>query len=127
MSDQLTILIPTSPIPSHPSTAILDETIANIRKYTDACIIIMADGLHSTMKHRRHVYNKYLEAVSKKIEAGGYGACVIIRFEEHEHQARMTKKALESVTTPLIMFCEHDCSPVGNIPFSTGYCPSTDT
>ncbi len=114
MSDQLTVLIPTSPIPSHPSTAILDETIANIRKYTDACIIIMADGLHSTMKHRRHVYNKYLDNVRAKLNT--YGDCVLTIFKEHEHQARMTKDVLISVKTPLIMFCEHDCSPVGEVP-----------
>jgi sulfur relay (sulfurtransferase) DsrF/TusC family protein len=115
---QLTVIIPTSPIPSHPSTAILDETIANIRKYTDAEIIIMFDGVHSSLRQRKPAYIQYKDAVMNGIDCGAYGNCRGVIFEGHEHQARMTKKVLETVTTPLIMFCEHDCSPVGEIPFN---------
>lgn len=119
MKEQLTILIPTSPIPSHPDTAILDETIANIRKYTDAKIIIMFDGVHSSLEHRREQYEQYKESVREKMCMGEYGDCDVVLFTEHEHQARMTRKVLEDeVRTPLIMFCEHDTSPIGDIPFS---------
>ncbi len=117
MNNQLTVIIPTSPIPSHPSTAILDETIINIRKYTDAKIIIMFDGVHSSLAHRAEQYSQYMEAAVQKINMGDYGDCSFHAFEAHEHQARMTRKILEEeVTTPLIMFCEHDCSPIGDIP-----------
>lgn len=118
MKNQLTVLIPTSPIPSHPSTAILDETISNIRKYTDAKIIIMLDGVHSSLEHRREQYNQYRDSVIQKMTAMEYGDCNAIIFDAHEHQARMTRKTLESVKTPLIMFCEHDTSPIGDIQFS---------
>src|SRR6478609_4270132 len=108
----ITVIIPTSPIPSHPSTAIMDETISNIRKYTDAKIIIMCDGVHSSLKHRKADYQKYIESITGKY----YGVQVVV-FNEHQHQAIMTRETLKLVTTELIMFNEHDCSPVGEIPF----------
>lgn len=117
MSD-ITILIPTSPIPSHPSTAILDETIANIRKYTDAKIIILFDGVHESLEHRRADYEAYIEEIvyTRKPEYGEYQS---ILFPEHTHQAIMTRFALlNHVRTNLILFCEHDTSPIGEIPFN---------
>lgn len=118
MNNQLTVLIPTSPIPSHPSTEILDETISNLRKYTDAKIVIMFDGIHKSLESRRGDYLKYMEAVHNNIEADKYGYCTARVFSEHTHQAQMTKTVLQfDVNTPLILFCEHDCSPIGEIPF----------
>lgn len=115
MSNQLTILIPTSPIPSHPSTIILDETISNIRKYTDAEIILMFDGVHLSVEHRKDDYQEYrARVIDKSLE---YGHFSFISFSEHTHQAKMTRQALASIKTPLIMFCEHDTSPIGEIPF----------
>lgn len=112
----LTVLIPTSPIPSHPSTAILDETISNIRKYTDAKIIIMFDGVHESLESRREAYEEYYSVVFMKKEL--YGNCTIVRFPEHNHQSMMTRYVLcNLVKTPLVMFCEHDTSPIGDIPF----------
>jgi oligoribonuclease (3'-5' exoribonuclease) len=114
MNNQLTVLIPTSPIPSHPSTAILDETIENIRKVTDAQIIVMFDGVHSSLKHREAAYNEYKENVKK--QSVNYGSFRILDFDKHSHQAIMTRIALGHISTPLIMFCEHDTSPIGEIP-----------
>lgn len=113
MNDLITILIPTSPIPSHPSTAILDETISNIRRYTDAKIVIMCDGVHEKMKHRKEAYLHYLEAIRNK-----YENTAVMVFGGHQHQAFMTREILKYVTTEIIMFCEHDCSPIGDIPFN---------
>ena len=46
MRDLVTVLIPVSPIPSHPSTEVLDVTIDSIRtRLPDAEIIIMFDGV----------------------------------------------------------------------------------
>lgn len=118
MNNQLTVLIPTSPIPCHPSTEILDETIANIRKYTDAEIVIMFDGVHENLKHRQAEYERYKRNVEDNIILEKYGHCSIVSFETHTHQAKMTRTVLESVSTPLIMFCEHDTSPIGDIPFN---------
>ena len=118
MNNNITILICTSPIPSHPSTAILDETITNIRKYTDAKAIIMADGVHESISHRTEDYEKYLITVKDNIISGLYGDCSLKVFEHHRHQSEMTKQTLKEVTTPLIMFVEHDTSIIGEIPFN---------
>lgn len=119
MKDQITILIPTSPIPSHPSTAILDETIANCRKLTDTQIIIMFDGIAEKLKHRKDAYIEYFTEVMKKCRLGKYGDCVTVSSDEHIHQAIMTRFVLDKyIKTPLIMFCEHDTSPIGEIPFN---------
>lgn len=115
----LTVLIPTSPIPSHPSTSILDETISNVRKYTEERIIILFDGVHESLEHRSNDYFVYRMSVIENIEAGKYGYCTYIDFKEHTHQAKMTRFALDFyVDTPLILFCEHDTSPIGEIPFN---------
>lgn len=115
----LTILIPTSPIPAHPSTEILTETISNVRKYTEERIIILFDGVHESLEHRREQYEEYKRAVIAAIEAGAYGYCTHIAFDEHTHQAKMTRYAMTYyVDTPLILFCEHDTSPIGDIPFN---------
>lgn len=117
MKQLLTVLIPTSPIPSHPDTAILDETIKNIRQYTDAEIILMVDGVHESLQHRAREYEQYVKNVTKKKDAGDYGAMTILINGTHTHQAAMTRYALDHfVKTPLIMFCEHDTSPIGDIP-----------
>lgn len=115
--NNLTVLIPTSPIPSHPSTAILDETIANIRKYTDARIIIMFDGIHQSLESRREQYKEYYDNVISKSEL--YGDVQLVKFPSHLHQSGMTKYVLSNlVKTTLVMFCEHDTSPIGEIPFA---------
>lgn len=113
----ITVLIPTSPIPSHPDTAILDEMIFNIRQYTDAQIVIMADGVHSSLAHRTEDYMQYIERVNENIESLQYGDCTLTVFEHHVHQAIMTSTILKAIKTPLILFCEHDTSPIGDIPF----------
>ncbi len=117
MKDLLTILIPTSPIPSHPSTEIFDETISNVRNYTTAQIIILFDGIHHSLEHRRGQYDGYKKEVLKNISEGKYGDCIPVIFPEHTHQSLMTKIVLtDFVKTPLIMFVEHDTSPINEIP-----------
>lgn len=116
MNNQLTVLIPTSPIPSHPSTDILDETIANIRKYTDATIMVMFDGIHSSLHARAKDYLEYRSLVAQKYS--GDESVVLSYFPSHEHQTGMTRIILDTfVDTPLILFVEHDTYIGGDIPF----------
>lgn len=121
MKDLLTVLIPTSPIPSHPSTHILDKTIANVRKYTDARIIIMFDGVHESLAHRKEDYFEYKRKVMDDIGRGVHNDCIYVEASSHAHQAKLTdyilRRSRNKVTTPLIMFVEHDTFPSGDIPF----------
>jgi hypothetical protein len=78
----------------------------------------MFDGIHKSMVHRESDYYLYKERVQEKVSKGEYGKCSTLNFNAHTHQATMTKAALRLVSTPLIMFCEHDTSPVGEIQFN---------
>ncbi len=104
----VTVLIPTSPIPSHPDTAMIEQTVDSVRHHLpDAEIILMADGVRPEQEHRRADYEAYLHRVLC-LSANGWGAAVPLLFDEHQHQAGMTRRALDLVRTPLVLFVEHD-------------------
>lgn len=105
--DKVTILIPTSPIPSHPSTEIIDEVIAGIRNYFPvAKIIIMCDGVRQSVEHRRAQYAEYLcKLASKHIDDPNTR---LKFFNEPTQQAWMTRETLKEVTTSFVLFNEHD-------------------
>lgn len=113
---EYTILIPTSPIPSHPSTAILDGTIASVRfHHPDADILVMCDGIRPEQEHRREDYDRYVQEVCWKANFEWHNVYPIV-FAGHEHQANMTRVALDYVHTPLIVFVEHDTPIVTDEP-----------
>ena len=104
-SSQITVLIPTSAIPIHPDTVVMDETVAGIRHhFPDAHIIILADGIWSGIAHRQFQYEKYLAAID-----GKYANTRIIRFPVHTQQTAMAQYAIQNfVKTRLIWWNEHD-------------------
>jgi hypothetical protein len=104
----LTVLVPTSPIPSHPDTAILEETIKSIRHHLEDCeIIIMFDGIRTDQQQYKGAYEEYIRRVLWKCN---YEWTNVLPwpFKKHSHQAQMTREALTTVHTPLILFVEHD-------------------
>jgi hypothetical protein len=110
LDSQVTILIPTSPIPRHPSTDLLERCVASIRQYfPTAHAIIMADGVRSQVEHRREQYAGYLKGLSELINEGKLGNTKLSVFANHSQQATMTRNVLyHHVHTPLILFVEHD-------------------
>lgn len=115
--DPLTILIPTSPIPTHPTTLILDQTIESIRfHFPHADILVMCDGVRPEQEDRRHDYDRYVQEVCWKANFEWERVYPIV-FGGHEHQANMTRAALDYVKTPLVMFVEHDTPLVTDEPF----------
>lgn len=106
--NKITVIIPTSPIPSHPSTGVIEETIQNIRSMLPDCeIIIGIDGVRREQEFRREDYEKYIQRLLWLCNYEWHNV-LPVRFQEHQHQALMTKKLLEMVNTPLILFVEHD-------------------
>lgn len=104
----ITVLVPTSPIPSHPDTRVIDETIGTIRSHLPiAEIIIMIDGVRGEQEEFRNNYQEYTRRLLWKCNCEWENVTPLF-FEEHTHQAGMTRKALELVSTPLILFVEHD-------------------
>jgi DNA-dependent RNA polymerase auxiliary subunit epsilon len=61
----VTIVIPTSYIPSHPSTKVIEETIKNTRfHFPDNEIILQIDG----MRQEQIMYEKeYIERIANKL------------------------------------------------------------
>ncbi len=105
LRDQITVVIPTSPIPSHPSTAIIDETILTVRRHLpDSPILIQADGIRPEQESLRGAYTQYLGHLANR---NTYKTELHI-FETFQHQASMMKKTIDQIKTPLMLYLEHD-------------------
>lgn len=125
LRDEITVLISTSPIPSHPSTAILDETIQSIRFHLpESEILVMCDGVRPEQEIRRKDYGEYLHRLLWKCNHE-YRNILPIIHEEFLHQALMTKQVLNEVRTPLILFMEHDTPLVTDEPILWEVCART--
>jgi hypothetical protein len=111
----VTVLIPTSPIAAHPDTAVIEETIASVRYWhPDAEIVVMCDGVRPEQEHYRERYSEYLERLVWL--AARDGRILPVIHGEHLHQAEMTRRALDLVDSPLVLFVEHDTPLVTDEP-----------
>ena len=118
-NDLITVLIPTSPIPGLPETKYIDEVISSVRSHLPkAQIIIMADGIREEQAKYKADYDEYIRRLLWRANFKWDNTNLLI-FDEHQHQAAMTRKALKLVKTPFILFCEHDTplTPDEPIPF----------
>ncbi len=103
--DRITVLMPTSPIASHPDTATLWETIDSVRvALPHADIIVMADGVRGEQSDLGVCYIEYLRWV---LEAPPANVCVDYDGV-WRHQAGTTKRAMRLVSTEAMLFVEHD-------------------
>lgn len=108
VEDKITILIPTSPIPSHPDTRLIEQTVTSVRHhFPRAEILLMCDGVRPAMEHRRPEYEEYKRRLVWKTNHDWHNVLPII-FDKHTQQAEMTRATIERVRTPLVLFIEHD-------------------
>lgn len=115
--DEITAIIPTCPIPSAPSTEVIDETITSIREnLPDSEIIVMFDGVKPELAERKPAYDEYTRRLLWRIK-NEYTNVIPILFEQHNHQSLMTKEVLKLIRTPLLLFMEHDTPFTGEIPW----------
>lgn len=113
----ITVLVTCSPIPSHPNTEILEETIESVRaQLPDAEIILSFDGVRAEQEHRRADYEAFIQR-ALWLADHRWGNVLPLIHAEHLHQAVCTKRALEHVRTPLMLFVEHDTPLTGEIPW----------
>jgi len=106
----ITVVIPTSPIPAHPSTEIIERTIQSIRKHLpDSEIVIMCDGVRPEVEHRSKQYREYLVYLIEQVNFR-YANVLICPFAKHLQQAGMMKATMAWCHTPLVLFCEHDAT-----------------
>ncbi|MFJ1459744.1 hypothetical protein [Nocardia sp. N2S4-5] len=113
----ITVLMSVSPIPSHPDTRIIDETIASVRaQLPDAEIVIACDGVRPEQEHRRAAYEEFLQRLLWSADHVWHNVLPLI-YDEHLHQAACARRALDHIGTPLILFVEHDTPLLGDIPW----------
>lgn len=123
----ITVLIPISAMPSHPSTEVLDVTVDSIRtRLPDSEIIFMFDAVPAWLAELQPAYEKFKQSMLWKINF--MENCTPLLFDNPSHQSLMTKRALELVRTPLILWAEQDTPLHNDIPFdalepviTTGY------
>jgi hypothetical protein len=103
----VTVIIPTSARPSHPSTRIIDETIASVREsLPDAPIIVTCDGPNES--DRNNPYSEFCHRVTEKFPR-------TLIFADHKHQSGMMTSVLPRISTPLIFYVEDDWEILPNI------------
>jgi len=109
--EAITIVTTTSPIPSHPSTWIIDATYKSVRTYLPtAKYLFLFDGVRQEQEHLRKGYEEYKAILTKRIDGGEWTNSEYILFDEFTHQAGMIRGALhlDRILTPLILWMEHD-------------------
>lgn len=112
--NDISVLIPTSPIASHPSTALIEKCMASVRKHLpDAPIFVMIDGVR---EEQRHYTERYIEYIRNLVTRVDFSTVTFVPFVTFTHQAAMTRKTLEMVKTPLILFMEHDTFFLDGLP-----------
>jgi len=124
----ITCLIPVAPIPSNPSSVVLDETITSIReRLPEAEIILMFDAVDATHEEFRVAYEEFTNKMLWRCEHELHKVFPLLN-DTHSHQSLMTKRALSHVSTSLLLWSEQDTPLHGEIPFedlspivTTGY------
>ncbi len=116
--DEITVVVPVSPIASHPSTAILDETIASIRAHTDAEIIVTFDGVRKEQEDKRADYelfiNRFLTSCPQRVRP--------IIFDAHMHQSGMMRAVANLIMTPMMLYVEQDTPLITDLPIDWDLC-----
>lgn len=116
VDDLISVVVPTSPIPSHPSTDVIDATIASIRERLPyAQIHILVDGVRDEQRHLEAVYWEYARRLCGRVNSDP----TIIPWVHHghRHQSGMFRHVLQHLDTPYVLFVEHDTPLVGEIEF----------
>ena len=103
----ITVVIPISPIPSHPDIRILEETISSIRHHLpDSEIVLTFDGVRTEQKSMLPEYEEHIRRVLWK--ARTWGKVTPFIFDKHKHQSGMMKEVLEYINTPMLLYVEQD-------------------
>ena len=122
MDSQITVIIPTSVLPSHPSTRIIDETIASIRHHLpNSEIIMQIDGLRDEQQDRKADYDEYKTQILWKC-LHEYTNVLPMLFDDLHHQSGMMRKTIGEVRTPLILYVEGDCPLITDQSIDWGRC-----
>lgn len=106
--DLITVIVTTSPVKLHPSTEHLERTVDSVREHLpNAEVIIVADGVRPQQDRLRKRYADYLHRMCWLTNFHWHNVVPLL-LDEWGHQANAVRAALDMVTTPLVLFVEHD-------------------
>lgn len=105
----IAVIVPTSPIKSHPETSILEETLDSIRHHLPtAPIYLTFDGLREEHSDRKADYDEYTRRALWLAEHK-YNDIVPYVFYDHQHQSGMLQYTIDDdFDWPLVLYVEHD-------------------
>lgn len=109
-SDDVTVVVTSSPTPNDPNTFLLDETIGSIVDSMGASpdLVLAFDGVRVEQAEMRDPYAAMIHEVCSRALSLPTAGILPLVAPRHLHQIRLTQLALEQVDTPLILFVEHD-------------------
>lgn len=118
----ITAVIPTSVLPTHPDTKVIEETVASVRHHLpDAEIIIQIDGLREEQADRKADYDEYKKRILWKCLHEWTNVLPVV-FNEHSHQTTMMKATIDKIRTPLLLYMEADTPLVVDEKIDWGEC-----
>lgn len=120
----ITIIIPVSPVKSHPSIEIIDETIKTVRHHLpDSEIIVTFDGVREEQEDRRADYEIFKRHfLWECFHNPLYKNILPFDFEEHSHQVKMARWALRFVNTDIVLYIEQDTPLTSDEPIEWQKC-----
>lgn len=106
--NNVTIVMATSVLPSHPSTSMIEQTINDIRfHFPDNEIIMQIDGLREEQQNRKDDYDEYKNRILWKC-LHEYKNIIPIIFDKHSHQTNMMRETIHEIKTSLMLYVEGD-------------------
>ena len=120
--DNITAIVVTSVLPSHPDTKILDETIDSIRFHLpENEIILQIDGLREERLGRKDDYDEFKSRILWKCMHEWKNVLPVV-FDRHSHQTTMMKKTIDLVQTASMLYVEGDTPLVTDMPIDWDSC-----
>lgn len=106
-ADLITVVIPCSPIPSHPDIRILEETIRSVKYHLpNSEIIITFDGVRQQQEKMHSDYEEFIRRVLFMCNTE-WDATPFI-FDKHTHQVGMLREVIDYIDSPLMLYVEMD-------------------
>lgn len=116
MTPPVTVVIPVSPIPSHPDIRILTETVESVRHHLpDSELIITFDGVRREQYERREDYEESIRR-TLWVADHSWGNVYPLVWDEHMHQIGMFRWLINEIRTDLLLFVEQDAPLVCDEP-----------
>ena len=112
IEDKLTLITTTSPVPSNPSTEMLETSqgsLFTIPEFAMCKKIIVFDGVPDKLQAFAEAYEEYKQNVIQLTKAHPHFQNTQLVFcSEHRHLTNAIRDAMEHVDTPYVFIHQHD-------------------